>query len=116
MSIMKDLGRSFLKYSEKVVNKTDNLTRIAKLNIEIKKALTAIEDTKTRIGDSVLKKYESGSESINFTDSGITDDLQTIGELKSKIDDLKNALDEVKKKKEPSENNEVKTETMEDKD
>jgi len=116
MSIMKDIGRSFLKYSEKVVNKTDNLTQIAKLNIEIKKTVTAIEDTKTKIGNSVLKKYESGSETISFTDSEITEDLQLIGELKGKIEGLKKALDEVKKKKEASEVSGARPDSEEDKE
>jgi len=103
MSLMKDIGRSFLKYSEKVVNKTDNLTQIAKLNIEIKKSLTAIEDAKTRIGDSVLKKYESDADSIQFKESEIAGDLEKIDNLKIRINELKISLAEVKKKKEPSE-------------
>lgn len=113
---MKDIGRSFLKYSEKVVNKTDNLTQIAKLNIEIKKALAAIEDAKNRIGDTVLKKYESEAQSISFKDSEISEDLEVIREIKTKIDDLKKALEEVKKKNEPAGTNEAKTEKMEDKE
>ena len=103
MSFMKDIKRSFLKYSEKVVNKTDNLTQIAKLNIEIKKAMAAIDDRKTKIGDAVLKKHESNADSIMFKDSEIAGDLEEIDNLKIKINQLKTSLEEVKKKKEPSE-------------
>ncbi len=105
MSFMKDIKSTFLKYSEKIVNKTDNLTQIAKLNIEIKKSLTAIEDAKTRIGDSVLKKHESDADSIQFKDNEIAGDLEKIDNLKIRINELKISLEEVKKKKEPSDAN-----------
>jgi len=103
MSFMKDIKRTFLKYSEKVVNKTDNLTQIAKLNIEIKKAIAEIDDRKTKIGDAVLIKHESNADSIMFKDSEIAGDLEEIDNLKIRINELKISLEEVKKKKETSE-------------
>lgn len=103
MSIMKNIGRSFLKYSEQVVNKTDSFTQIAKLNIEIKKALSEIEDAKTRIGNFVAEQHAAGKESVKMNDSGISADLLIINELKTKIDSYKKDLEEIKKKKTPPE-------------
>lgn len=98
---MKDIKRNFLKYTEKVVNKTDSLTQMAKLNIEIKKSLSEIEDSKTRIGDYIAGLYESGAESVSLNEKGIADDLQNINNLKAKMKQIKKTLEELKKKKAP---------------
>jgi len=99
MSIMKNIGRTFLKYSEQIVNKTDNITQIAKINIEIKKSLSEIEDAKTKIGDYIASLHESESDSVFLNDENISADLQIIDDLKSKIKGLKETLEEIKKKK-----------------
>ena len=96
MSMMKDFGRTFLKYSEKIVNKTDDLTQIARFNIEIKKALGEIEDTKTSIGDLILKKYESGDDTISLSSDDLTVYFDKINQLKEKIEARKKDLEAVK--------------------
>jgi regulator of replication initiation timing len=103
---MKNIGQVFLKYSEQVVNKTDNFTQMAKINIEIKKALSDIEDAKTRIGDYIAGQHELKNESVLLNDNNISVDLQFISDLKAKIDELKKNLEEIKKKKAPQHNEE----------
>ncbi|MFA5518873.1 MAG: hypothetical protein WDA74_06415 [Spirochaetota bacterium] len=115
MSITKDIKRSFLKYTEKVVNKTDSLTRIAKLNIEIKKALAEIEDFKTRIGSNIVDLHESGKDSIMFNDKSISDDLHNINNLKAKINEIKKTLEEIKSKQSIKPDAEEKKEDKNDK-
>ncbi len=106
MSIMKDIGNVFLKYSEQVINKTDNLTQMAKINIDIKKSLSEIEDAKTRIGNYISKQHESGTETVILNDKNISADLKLINELKSRIDEWKKTLEEIKKRKAPQQNDE----------
>jgi hypothetical protein len=103
---MKNIGQVFLKYSEQVINKTDNFTQMAKINIEIKKALSDIEDAKTRIGDYIAGQYELKKESVQLNDKNISVDLQLISDLKAKIDELKKTLEKIKKKKAPRHNEE----------
>lgn len=115
MSITKDIKRSFLKYTEKVVNKTDSLTHIAKLNIEIKKALSEIEDFKTRIGSSIVDLHEAGKDSIMFNDKSISEDLDNINNLKAKINEIKKTLEEIKSKQSSKPDAEEKKEDKNDK-
>lgn len=115
MSITKDIKRSFLKYTEKVVNKTDSLTHIVKLNIEIKKSLADIEDLKTKIGNNIVDLHESGKKSIMFNDKSISDDLDNINNLKTKIAEIKKTLEENKSKQSTKPDTEVKKEDKNDK-
>ena len=111
---MNDIKRTFLKYTEKVVNKTDSLTRIAKLNIEIKKSLSEIEDFKTRIGSNIVDLHESGKDSVMFNDKSIADDLHNINNLKSKINKIKKTLEEIKAKNAPEPDEEEKKDKKDD--
>ena len=106
MSIMKDIGNVFLKYSEQVINKTDSLTQMAKINIDIKKSLSEIEDAKTRIGNYITDQHESGTATVMLNDTNISADLKLINELKSRINEWKKTLEEIKKKKTPQDSEE----------
>jgi len=98
MSILKEAGDSFLKYSEIIVSKTSDYTRIAKLNIDIKRIEMEIDRTEKELGAFVLGKIESGASSIDATDQALKYICDKIKKHKSDIDSKKNEIEALKKK------------------
>ena len=97
MGFLKDAGETLLKYSEKVVNKTEEYAKIAKLTMDIKKMENGIEKAHTEIGDFVMKLVEKGEASLSLHDTFLTDRTRTIKEYKEIIEAKRKEIEEVKK-------------------
>lgn len=80
MSFFRDAGDSLIKYSEIIVNKTEEYTKIAKLTLDIKKLESDIEKIQSELGRFVIVSFESGQKSVDMSDPHIADFLNKIKE------------------------------------
>lgn len=97
MGFLKDASESIIKYSGILVNKTEEYTKIAKLNLEIKKLEGDIDKIQEQIGRIVEEKANSGAETVDVKDTAINRHLESIKELRSTIGGKKNQIEELKK-------------------
>jgi len=103
MSFFKDAGQSFLKYSEKLVEKTEIYTKIAKLTLEIKKLESTIDRTYTEIGKYVVEKIDSGINSVTLEDDFVGNSTRKIRECRELIETKRNEIAEIKNPPPPAE-------------
>ena len=97
MSFLKDAGKTFIKFSETVVEKTEEYTRIAKLILDIKKLENAIESLHNDIGQYVVKRINEGASSIGTADEPIKGCHEKISENKKLIDAKRHEIEMIKK-------------------
>jgi len=97
MGFLKDASESIIKYSGILVNKTEEYTKIAKLNLEIKKLESDIDKIQEEIGRLVENKANGGAETVDLKDTAISRHLESIKELRSTIGGKKNQIDDLKK-------------------
>ncbi len=72
MSFFKEAGDSLLRYTEKIVNKTEVYAKIGKLALEIKKIETDIYKTQKELGEYAYNKFNEGVQAIEAQDSTVT--------------------------------------------
>jgi hypothetical protein len=96
MSFWKDAGKSFIKYSEKIVEKTEEYTKIAKLILDIKKLENSIESLHCGIGEYIIRKINEGARDIAFDDDFIRDHAQRIRDNKVLIDGKRREIEAIK--------------------
>jgi phage shock protein A len=82
MGILKEAGDSIMKYGEMLFHKTEELARIAKLNIDIKRFQLDIGIAEKDLGRFVLKKIQDGATSVGLSEAEVT-------KIKDKVDSLK---------------------------
>jgi hypothetical protein len=98
MSFLKEAGKSLIKYSEKIVEKTEEYTRIAKLILDIKNMEGKIESVHIETGQYVMKKIEDGADSIDLrNDETVINKARMLSELKNAIRGKRNEIEEMKK-------------------
>ncbi len=97
MGILRDASESILKYSGILVNKTEEYTRMAKLNLEIKKIEGDIDRVHREIGAYIEEKANGGASSIEIGDDSIQGHLASIKEFRSSIGSKKDEIEELKK-------------------
>ncbi len=98
MSFWKEAGKSFVKYSEKIVEKTEEYTKIAKLILDIKKLEHTIETLHCETGEYVIKKLDEGGNQVSLNDDFIRDHAEKtrgcrdlIASKRKEIEDIKAA-------------------------
>lgn len=93
MSFMKEFSQYLLKYGEIAITKTEFLTKIAKVKIEIKKLEGEIEKVKIEIGDYTINQFEHNEhvseDVIKFKIDKISKHLKGIDELKNRLETIK---------------------------
>ncbi|HSV96489.1 MAG TPA: hypothetical protein VLM75_06075 [Spirochaetota bacterium] len=97
MGFLKDASRSFLKYSEMLIDKTEEYTRLAKLSLEIKRLEYMIEKNHIEIGEYVSGKIGEGAQNLNLDDETIKIRHQNIMENRKTIDVRRKEIEEIKK-------------------
>ena len=103
MSIFKDASDSIMKYGEMIVNKTEEYSKIAKLNVEIKKLDWDIDKVYKEVGKIVIAKMKENVSEISASNDDLQamytkfNDLQNL--KKQKKDDIKNIRDSKAEKK-----------------
>jgi tRNA uridine 5-carbamoylmethylation protein Kti12 len=94
MGIFKEAGETIVKYGELLISKTERLSKIAKLKIDIKRIELDIGIAEKETGRFVIEKIEKGETSIDLNEPKLR-------ELKDKIDDFKKQIrakrDEIEK-------------------
>lgn len=97
MSFFTDAGKQFLKYSEKLVEKTEEYTKIAKLTLEIKKIESTIDKIHHEVGKLVIESIREGKVTLDLENEyfkGTAGKIQEYRELieskKKEIFDIKN--------------------------
>jgi len=100
MGFLKDASESILKYSGILINKTEEYTRIAKLNLEIKKLEGDIDKLQAEVGRVIEDMANTGAASADMNDSKIAKLLESIKELRSTIGSKKKNIEELKEEAE----------------
>lgn len=115
MGFFKDASESLFKYSEKLVNKTEEYAKIAKLSMDIKRFESSIEKIYMEIGEFVKKKIDQGESTINVNDKFLSEKSASIEEIKKNIDAKREEIAAIRKAQ-PSSNvqTESKTDTKTD--
>ncbi len=85
MGLLGDAGKTFIKYSEKIVEKTEEYTRIAKLTLDIKKCDESITQAQADMGRYVMQKIDEGATELSLSDDYIKTTAGRINELKESI-------------------------------
>jgi uncharacterized protein Yka (UPF0111/DUF47 family) len=96
MGILKDAGESFLKYSEIVVNRTEKLTKIAKLKLDIKKIEYEIDRVYKTAGSHLYAASQSGASSLDMNEPAVKEFCDKITDLKKNIEIKNSGIDEIK--------------------
>jgi hypothetical protein len=96
MGILKEAGETILKYGEIIIIKTEELARIAKLNIDIKRLQLDIGIAEKELGRYILKKIQNGSTSVDLTEAEITNLNDRVNTLKKEIQAKRDEIEKVK--------------------
>ena len=96
MGIFKSAGGSFLKYGEKIVNKTEDYTKIAKLKIDIKRLEEEIEKCYIKAGRTAVSEYKKGIASMTLSD--IKEVVDKIENSNALIESKRMDIEELKRK------------------
>jgi hypothetical protein len=89
MGILKDAGDTLAKYGEIIVNKTEELAKIAKLNLDIKRLRIDQGIAEKELGRHIISQMDEGATSINVSD-------QKVKELRDRVADYKKTMEEKK--------------------
>ncbi len=97
MSFLKEAGDSLLKYTEKIVSKTEEYARIGKITLDIKRLESGIEKTHRELGEFVITKMNQGENSISLTDRFIIERSEMINEYRAAIEAKRKEIEEIKR-------------------
>ena len=96
MGIFKDAGDAFIKYGEILINKTEELARIAKLNLDIKRLQIDVGIAEKELGRYVLSTIESGASSVQATDPHVRKGIDKVKSLQAQIQEKKDEIEKIK--------------------
>ncbi len=96
MSFLKEAGDSIIKYSEIIVNKTEEYTKIAKLLLDIKKLESDIEKNQSELGKYVIVGLENGQKNLDLADPHISDFFKRIKEDRAGIEAKREEINTIK--------------------
>ncbi|HQO03928.1 MAG TPA: hypothetical protein PLI62_16850 [Spirochaetota bacterium] len=99
MSFFKEAGDSLIKYTEKLVNKTEEYAKIGKLTLDIKKLESGIDKIHKEIGEYLMTKLHEGADSLSFSDQIIQERSQSISDNLAMIKSKRAEIEELKKVK-----------------
>lgn len=95
MGILKDAGESLVNFSERFLDKTEELAQIARITMEIKKLEHSIKEIYLNTGKYVYDQVVS-DRPISNTDDFIIKAVATINDYKTKIQEKQNEIQKVK--------------------
>ena len=96
MSFLKEAGDSLIKYSEIIVNKTEEYTKIAKLLLDIKKLESDIEKNQSELGKFVIVSLENGQKNLDLADPHVADFYKRIKEDMACIETKREEINTIK--------------------
>lgn len=98
MAFFDDVKYNLLKISKKIVDKTGDYSRIARLTLDIKNYESDIEKKLSEIGKIVIEKMEAGNDSLDLKETALTD---IRGKIKTLESDIKSNREEIERLKKP---------------
>ncbi|MBN2160088.1 MAG: hypothetical protein JW807_11885 [Spirochaetes bacterium] len=96
MGILKEAGDTIVKYGEIIVNKTGELAKIGKLNLDIKRLQLDQGIAEKDLGKYVINKIDAGAATIDCSDVLVKDLHEKIGSLKKKIEEKSAEIEKIK--------------------
>lgn len=96
MGILKDTGDTIVKYGEIIVNKTEELAKIAKLNLDIKRLKIDQGIAEKELGRHVIARIDEGAPTIDCADAKVKEMHEKVVSLKKKIEEKKSDIEKVK--------------------
>jgi hypothetical protein len=96
MGILKETGETIVKYGEIIVNKTEELAKIAKLNLDIKRMKIDQGIVEKELGRYVVSRIDEGASSVDCADPKVKEMHEKVVDLKKKIEDKKSDIEKVK--------------------
>jgi len=96
MGILKDTGETIVKFGEIVINKTEELAKIAKLNVDIKRLQIDQGIAEKELGRHVIEKIDKGAATIETADAKVKELHDKVNNLKKKVVEKKADIEKVK--------------------
>lgn len=96
MATLKDAGESIMKYGEMLFSKAEQLARIGKLNLDIRRIQLDIGIAEKELGRYVISQIDSGASSINSSDEKVKEIMGNIKSLKQKVESKKSDIEKIK--------------------
>jgi len=96
MGLLKDAGDSIIKYSEIIVNKTEEYTKIAKLTLDIKGLESDIKTVERDLGNCIIKKMEQGEFDAYKDDEILIKFIDKFKSINNTIESKKNEINQIK--------------------
>ena len=96
MGFFKDASESLFKYSEKLITKTEEYARIAKLTMDIKRLEMSIDRICAEVGDFVIKRVDAGEANLNLADEFIVEKARRIASIRNDIEGKRSEITAIK--------------------
>ncbi len=96
MGILKETGDTIVKYGEIIVNKTEELAKIARLNLDIKRIKIDQGIAEKELGRYVISRIDEGAATIDCSDAKVKEMHGKVVDLKKKIEEKKSEIEKVK--------------------
>ena len=96
MGILKDTGEAIVKFGEIIINKTEELAKIAKLNVDIKRLQLDQGIAEKELGKHVIEKIDKGDATIETADAKVKELHNKVNNLKKKVVEKKADIEKVK--------------------
>lgn len=96
MGILKDAGDTIVKYGEIIVNKTEELAKIGKLNLDIKRLQLDQGIAEKDLGKHVINKIDSGAASIDCSEAIVRELHEKVNSQKKKIEEKTAEIEKIK--------------------
>ena len=97
MSFIKDAGDSLLRYTEKIVSKTEEYAKIGKITLDIKRLESQIQKAYREIGEHTFNSLSNGTGTVGMNDDFISGKCNLIKDTTEAISQKKNDIEEIKK-------------------
>jgi predicted nucleic acid-binding Zn-ribbon protein len=96
MGIFKEAGETIVRYGELLISKTERLSKIAKLKIDIKRIELDIGITEKETGRFVIEKIEKGEASVDLNEPRLKELKDKISDLKKQIQTKREEIEKIK--------------------
>lgn len=97
MSFFKEAGDSILRYTEKIVNKTEVYAKIGRLVLDIKKIEAEIYKTQKELGEYAYNKFNEGAQAIEAADPAVSPKCDSIRQYHDAIARKREEIAEIRK-------------------
>lgn len=101
MGILKDVADSVIHYGEMLVTKTEEYTRIARLNLDIRRLSGNVDDIANEIGRYVIEQADTGAGTVETANPYIRDRIGRIKIIEKDIAAKRAEIEAIKSRPNP---------------